>query len=102
MVYEIYIIDLDKFEETLKFGITSQCDYITKDGNPRPAHQVNKFQMNRIYKTCEIKYRIRYKNIDGRIKAKMLEQILVDEYYAIHKEMPPEQLRPIPSSLKIK
>ncbi len=99
-VYEIYIVDTWGVEFTLKFGITSQEDFKTKEGNPRPEYQAKAFQRMKIYQGFIVKYRYLNENIEGRIEAKKLEQIYVNQYYVVYEQMPPEQTRPIPDILR--
>ncbi len=42
IVYEVYAIDAFAVEYTLKYGISSQNNYVRKDGNPRPQSQLKK------------------------------------------------------------
>ncbi len=95
IVYEIYAIDVLNTKRILKYGISSQCDFLTKDGNPRPEYQIPYYQSKRQYKNVVISYTILYKNIQNRIEAKKIEQELVNEYARTHNfRMPPEQKRP--------
>jgi len=101
-VYEIYTEDVWGAHSTLKYGITSQCDFKTKDGNPRPEYQIRAYQLLPEYRTYIVKYCFLNENIEGRIEAKLLEQFYVDEYYIKFGTKPPEQQRPFPKCLKNK
>ncbi len=96
IVYEIYAIDTTKVRETLKYGISSQCDFITKDGNPRPEYQIPNIKMKPKYKGSIVWYEILHRNIPNRKMAKKIEQDLINEFFYEYKEMPSEQLRPLP------
>ncbi len=100
LVYEIYAKEPKKEKITLKYGITSQCDFVTKDGNPRPEYQIPIFQAMPKYSIYIIQYKILHRNINGRVRAKEIEQQYVDEYFKINNEELPEQKRPIPTILK--
>ncbi len=99
-VYEIYAKNHLGAKKTLKYGITSQCDFKTKEGNPRPEYQVKIFKTLPEYTNYEIFYHFLNNFVEGRIKAKALEQRYVSMYYAKHKHMPEKQLRPLPDELK--
>ncbi len=98
IVYEIFTVDAFGVNKTLKYGISSQCDFITKDGNPRPEYQLPFFKIK--YNTFVVSYKILYNNISNRIEAKKIEQELINKYYELHKEMPQEQKLPLPDILK--
>ena len=93
-VYEIYAEDKWKVKRTLKFGITSQDNFVTKDGNPRPEYQVPPLQTKEDYKHLKVWYVILHRNVKGRVAAKEIEKNLVREYMKAYKKMPPEQKRP--------
>ncbi len=93
-VYEIYAEDKWDAKRTLKFGITSQEDFITKDGNPRPEYQVPTLQAKAKYKNLKVWYEILHQNVKGRIAAKEIEKKLVNKFFAENGFMPPEQKRP--------
>ena len=97
IVYEIYRIDPAKTRWTMKYGISSQKDHKTKPGNPRPAQQVRRFSKMPEYSSSFIGYRIIYRNVQGRLKAKTLEISLVNQYFMLHREVPEWQLRPVPN-----
>jgi len=97
-VYEIYAEDSWGVRRTLKFGISGQEDFKTKDGNPRPEYQVPFYQAKDDYIDLKVWYEILYREIKGRKAAKEIEKRLVNEYYSVHREMPLEQKRPIPTS----
>ncbi len=99
-VYEIFMIEIPFKETTLKYGITSQNDFVTKDGNPRPEYQIPVILKNPKYAGKNISYKYHYENVKGRVLAKKLEQNLVNKYFEIHQEKPPLQERPIPDALK--
>ncbi len=99
IVYEIYAKDSWGAKRILKYGISSQCDFITKDGNPRPEYQIPKMQQKKDYKNSKVWYQILHRNIPDRKAAKEIEQNLVNEYYLQNGRRPPEQLRPIPEFL---
>lgn len=95
IVYEIYSIDKKAIRKTLKYGISSQCDFVTKDGNPRPEYQIPKIQRYEKYKNSKVWYIILHRDIPDRKIAKEIEQELVNEYARTHNfRMPPEQKRP--------
>ncbi len=96
IVYEIYAIDSWQIKRTLKYGISSQCDFVTKDGNPRPEYQVPVIQLKNEYKNSKVWYQILHKDIPDRKAAKSIEQELVNEYFSKYTDMPPEQKRPMP------
>ncbi len=93
-------MDVPEEEKTLKYGITSQKDFVTKDGNPRPEYQIPGILAKPKYAGKNITYKYHYENVNGRIKAKQLEQELVNKYYEIYRRKPPLQERPIPDDLK--
>ncbi len=97
IVYEIYVIYPDNLIDILKYGISSQLDFITKDGNPRPEYQIPAIKQIPDYKGCIIGYNILYREVPGRRAAKAIEQELVDAYYALKDELPDLQKRPIPT-----
>ncbi len=94
IVYEIYAIDSWQIKRSLKYGISSQCDFVTKDGNPRPEYQVPIIQHKPKYKNSKVWYKILHKDIPDRKAAKSIEQELVNEYFYKFQTMPAEQLRP--------
>ncbi len=97
LVYEIYAKEPKKEKITLKYGITSQCDFVTKDGNPRPEYQVRDLKLNSDYIAYDIEYIILYNNINGRVEAKRIEKELVTKYALTHGgQLPPLQKRPKP------
>ncbi len=89
IVYEIYAIDVSDSKRILKYGISSQCDFLTKDGNPRPEYQIPKFQLYEEYKNSKVWYKILHRNIPDRKLAKKIEQDLINKYYLQYEEMPP-------------
>lgn len=95
-VYEIYTEDSWGACKTLKYGITAQRDFVTKDGNPRPEYQVPIYQSKKKYSHLIVKYEILYDSIQGRVAAKAIEQRLVNEYFDKFLDLPPEQKRPLP------
>ncbi len=101
-VYEIFIIEIPYNEITLKYGITSQKDFVTKDGNPRPEYQIPNILKNPEYADKNISYKYHYENVKGRVLAKQLEQELVNKYYATYGQKPPLQERPIPDLMRQK
>ena len=97
IVYEIFAVNTWGERLVLKYGISSQCDFVTKDGNPRPEYQVTKFQAEPNYWKMKVAYQILFRNIPSRIAAKTIEQGLVNTYFYSHdRQMPLEQLRPSP------
>jgi len=101
IVYEIFVIYPNGFLDILKYGISSQDDFITKDGNPRPEYQIPAIKRLQRFENCTVGYNILYRDVPGRIAAKVIEQQLVDAYFALHGEKPYLQHRPIPTELKI-
>jgi hypothetical protein len=99
-VYEIFMIEIPYVEITLKYGITSQNDFVSKDGNPRPEYQIPGILKQTAYAGKKISYKYHYTNINGRVKAKQLEQELVNKYYETYGQKPPLQERPIPDPLR--
>ena len=102
IVYEIYAINSMEIKKTLKYGITSQKDFKTKTGNPRPESQVRAFRRLPEFAGKMINYTILYRNIESRFKAKSLELMLVNQHYIAHGRMPQRQFRPIPTEEFIK
>ncbi len=100
IVYEIYVVYPDGVYDILKYGISSQTDFVTKDGNPRPEYQIPLIKKIPRYKKCTIGYNILHRNIPGRIAAKTIEQSLVDVYYSAKNRQPDLQKLPIPSQIK--
>jgi len=96
IVYKIFIIRVNGEIEILKFGISSEMDYLTKIGNPRPELQCNYLQKEPEYITGKVQYIILFRNVPGRIAAKAIEQYLVNTYFETYGKMPLEQKRPIP------
>jgi len=96
IVYEIFTVTSTGVKRTLKYGISSQCDFITKDGNPRPEYQVPKIQAKPKYWTSKVAYTILFRNVPSRVAAKAIEQNLVNRHVATHRSMPAEQKRPFP------
>lgn len=100
-VYEIYSVDSWGIRRTLKYGITSQCDFKRKDGNPRPEYQVRYFQILPEYKYLKIKYDILDSLIEGRIEAKNREKHYVNQYFIKHNKLPERQKRPLPEDFML-
>jgi len=100
IVYEIFVIYPNGIYDVLKFGISSQLDFVTKDGNPRPEYQIPAIRQMPDYQNCKVWYKILQSNVPGRLAAKTIEQQLVDTYFASHGEKPDLQGRPIPTQLK--
>ncbi len=100
IVYEIYVIYPNGILDILKYGISSQDDFITKDGNPRPEYQIPAIKKIPRFANCKIWYNILYNDVPGRLAAKVIEQELVDVYFAANGEKPFLQHRPIPTELK--
>ena len=98
IVYEIYAIGKMGIKYTLKYGISGQRGFLTKWGYPRPQYQAIKFQAYPEYHSFFINYTVIYSKVPGRRKAKQLEQMLVNKYFALNATMPPEQKRPIPKN----
>ncbi len=100
IVYEIFVIYPDGIMDILKYGISSQLDFVTKDGNPRPEYQIPLIKRMPLYSNCTVDYNILFRNVSGRLAAKAIEQQLVDTYFAAHDVHPPLQFRPIPTQAK--
>ncbi len=100
IVYEIYAKNKFLSKKTLKYGISSQCDFLTKDGNPRPEYQIPAIILKKDYKGLIVWYSILHRNIPDRKLAKKIEQDLINKYFNMHNEMPPEQKRPLPKIIK--
>jgi len=96
-VYEIFAIEPTGYKRVLKYGITSQTNFITMWGNPRPEYQKRYFQTLPEYSDCIVNYIILYPDVQGRIAAKQLEQELVNQYFMKYGVMPERQIRPAPS-----
>jgi len=100
IVYEIWVIYPDGITDVLKYGISSQLDFVTKDGNPRPEYQIPAIQQMPRFKNGKVWYKILYSNVPGRLAAKAIEQQLVDAYFAEKGFQPLLQKLPIPTELK--
>jgi len=96
IVYEIFYTSPIEERLTLKYGISSQLDYKVKEGNPRPELQCNFFQKKPRYSKGIVSYVILHRAVPGRIAAKEIEQTLVSVYFFRKKQMPAEQLKPLP------
>ncbi len=102
IVYEIYVIYPNGIMDILKYGISSQLDFVTKDGNPRPEYQIPAIKCQSRFVNCTIWYNILHKNVPGRLAAKAIEQELVNAYRLANGRNPLLQKRPIPNIDKIK
>jgi len=100
IVHEIWVIYPDGITDILKYGFSSQFDFVTKDGNPRPEYQIPAIQQMPDYRNCKVWYKILHSNVPGRLAAKAIEQQLVDAYFALHGLKPDLQGLPIPTQLK--
>ncbi len=99
-VYEIFIVNVPEKDGTLKYGITSQNDFVTKDGNPRPEYQIPVILKKTDYAGKNITYKYHYENVKGRELAKKLEKELVNKFVEKYQRMPPLQKYPIPDLWK--
>jgi len=100
IVYEIFVIFPNGVYDVLKYGISSQLDFITKDGNPRPEYQIPAIQQMPRFKNGKVWYKILYRNVPGRLAAKVIEQQMVDAYFAEKGFQPILQKLPVPTELK--
>jgi len=100
IVYEIFVIFPNGVYDVLKYGISSQLDFITKDGNPRPEYQIPAIRQMPDYQKCKVWYKILHHNIPGRLAAKAIEQQLVDTYFAANHRKPRLQQLSVPTQIK--
>lgn len=100
IVYEIFVVYPNGIYDVLKYGISCQTDFVTKDGNPRPEYQIPAIKKMPDYKNCKVWYKILQRNVPDRLAAKALEQNYVDNYYVEHGFLPDLQKRPSPTLLK--
>jgi len=97
IVYEIYGVDAWGAKFVLKYGITSQNNYKTKWGNPRPKLQLKTHRQKPEFKRFKsIDYNILDSMIIGRKLAKAIEQEYVNIHYLEHGYSPLAQQLPIP------
>ncbi len=101
IVYEIFVILLNGERRTIKYGISCQLDYITKDGNPRPELQKNLFQKDPQFCAGKVDYVILFRMVPGRKAAKLIEQNLVNQHVLMYKRMPYRQYYPLPKFTNI-
>ena len=97
IVYEIFAITPGRKAVTLKYGISSQQDFITKPGNPRPEYQVPYYQLKYKKYGYVISYKVLRRNIPGRPEAKRIEREYVNKHFRKWQRKPAEQKRPIPN-----
>ena len=98
IVYEIYVIFPDGVFDILKYGISSELDFVTKDGNPRPEYQIPAIKRMPQYENCKVWYNILHRDVPGRLAAKALEQQLVNQYFAAKGRVPRLQKLPRPET----
>lgn len=92
IVYEIYSITSTGNIQTMKYGVSSRSDFITRSGNPRPEYQcvaLNATSPPGIFFWYSILARTPDRNTALRI-----EKSYVDSYIRIHGVRPPLQIRP--------
>lgn len=100
IVYQIFSVNLITNKvQTEKYGISGQSDFKTKEGNPRPEYQVNKFGRDNFAKVYG--YTILYITTNEDV-ARKVEQALVDAYFIRDKLMGgggymPMQIAPEPT-----
>jgi len=96
IVYEIYRLNLTEGYETMKFGVSSQPDFVRKSGNPRPEYQC--LILNKVSLTMGEGNFYWYSTIaqtPDRASALDLERKLVEIYMNTYNgRKPPMQKRP--------
>ncbi|HRY33818.1 MAG TPA: RHS repeat-associated core domain-containing protein [Bacteroidales bacterium] len=93
IVYEIYSFNLAGYYQTMKYGVSSRSDFVTRTGNPRPEYQcvaLNSIAPPGVYYWYSILART-----PDRASALSIEQSYVRAYQAANGGLrPPLQIRP--------
>jgi RHS repeat-associated protein len=95
IVYEIYSYNSITGYQTMKYGVSSRADFVTRSGNPRPEYQVMSLNaVEPVGSGTYYWYTILNRTPD-RASALSLEQSYVRAYQATHGGLrPPLQIRP--------
>jgi len=91
IVYEIYVLNVDGFQ-TMKYGVSSRSDFVTRSGNPRPEYQC--VALNLVAPTGTFYWYSILARTTDRATALSIEKSLVESYISIHGRRPLLQFRP--------
>jgi hypothetical protein len=91
IVYEIYSFNAKGFQ-TMKYGVSSRSDFVTRSGNPRPEYQC--VALNFIAPPGNYYWYSILARTTDRNSALSIERNLVQNYIKVHGVRPPLQFRP--------
>ena len=91
IVYEIYSFNANGFQ-TMKYGVSSRSDFVTRSGNPRPEYQCVALKL--ITPPGNYYWYSILARTPDRASALSMERNLVQNYIKVHGVRPPLQFRP--------
>ena len=95
IVYEIYSYNSITGYQTMKYGVSSRADFVTRSGNPRPEYQVMSLNAAEPVGSGTFYWYTILNRTPDRASALSLEQSYVRAHQATHGGLrPPLQIRP--------
>ena len=96
IVYEIYSYNSITGYQTMKYGVSSRADFVTRSGNPRPEYQVMSLNAAEPVGSGTFYWYTILNRTPDRASALSLEQSYVRAHQATHGGLrPPLQIRPL-------